>query len=133
MKTVLVVDDSATILEIIRQILLNEGYMVVLATDGRKALEAAARSQDPIGLLITDVTLSGTSCILMVERLRDQCPRLKVLFVSGHTEDVVAELGVPSDAFFLQKPFSAVQLAYYVRGVLDGQRQGLKQCVASSG
>jgi CheY-like chemotaxis protein len=115
METVLIVDDTPCVLEFLRRVLLIEGYTVLTASNGLEAVEAAAQWPDCIDLLITDVAIPRMSCTLMVENLQAQRPRLKVVYTSGHSRDVVAAFGVPSDAFFLQKPFLPAQLAQAVR------------------
>ena len=137
METVLVVDDSPCVLELLRRVLLIEGYSVLSASDGQDAVEAAAQWPDRIDLLVTDVAMPGMSCALMVERLCRERPSLKVLYISGHSREIVADLGVRSDSFFLQKPFLPVELAQAVRDVLDGSyndgsHTGLSECVRSA-
>ena len=127
METVLIVDDSQCVLEYLRRVLLIEGYTVLTASGGQEAVEAAARWHDRIDLLITDVAIRPMSCTVMVAELHAQHPDVKVFYISGHSRDVVADLGVPSDAFFLQKPFSPGEVAQAVRRVLDGPRTGLPE------
>ena len=131
METVLIVDDTPCVLECLRNTLSDEGYTILTAADGQQAIEAAVRWPECINVLITDVAIPRMSCTLMVENLRAQRPRLKVVYTSGHSRDVVAAFGVPSDAFFLQKPFLPAQLAQAVRHLLDGPRKGLPECVTT--
>src|SRR6266852_808873 len=131
MEAVLIVDDTPCVLEFLRRVLIIEGYTVLTASNGPEAVYAAARWQDRIDLVVADVAIPGMSCTLMVERLCGQRPSLKVLYISGHSRDVVAELGIRADAFFLQKPFLPVELAQAVRHVLDTSRKGLSECVTS--
>src|SRR5262245_61789005 len=125
METILVVDDTPYVLAVLQSILLIEGYTVLTAGDGSEALDTAARWQDRIDLLITDIAISHMGCKELVEGLKAQYPTVKVLYVSGHSRDVVARFGIRSDAFFLQKPFSPAQLSQAVRQVLDGSPKGL--------
>ena len=131
METVLVVDDVPCILDLLRRILLMDGYSVLAASDGQEAIDAAAQWPDCIDLLVADVAMPGMSCTLLVERLCGQRPSLKILYISGHSRDVVADLGIRSDAFFLQKPFLPLELAKAVRHVLDGSCKGLSERVTS--
>ena len=131
METVLIVDDTPCVLEFLRRVLMIEGYTVLAASDGPEAVDAAARWQDRIDLLITDVALPGGRCALLVQRLCSQRPSLKVIFVSGHGRDAVAEYGVRSDALFLQKPFSPAELTQAVRHALDGPRKEPPECVTT--
>ena len=131
METVLVVDDTPRVLELLRRALLIDGYNVLAASDGQEAVEAAAQWPDYIELVVTDVAMPGMSCTQMVERLCGQRPSLKVLYISGHSGDVVADLGVRADTFFLQKPFLPVELAQTVRRVLDGSHEGVSERLTS--
>ena len=132
MEAVLIVDDTPCVLAFLRRVLIIEGYTVLTASNGPEAVYAAARWQDRIDLLITDVALPGGTCTPLVQRLCSQRPSLKALYISGHSRDVVAELGVRSDAFFLQKPFLPAKLTQAVRQVLDGPRKGLPECLATA-
>ena len=132
METVLIVDDTPCVLGFLQRALLTEGYTVLTASDGRQALEAAARWHDRIDLLITDVALPGATCTQLVQRLCSERPSLKVIFVSGHSRDVVADFGVRSDVFFLQKPFLPAELTQAVRHVLDSPSGGLPECLTTA-
>ena len=120
METVLVVDPDAYILEYLRRVLLTEGYSVLTAPDGEEAIEAAAQWPDAIDLLITDVAMPDRSRPLMVERLRERRPSLKIVFMSAYSKAIVVDLGLPWDTFFLQKPFLPLELRQIVRDVLAG-------------
>jgi CheY-like chemotaxis protein len=120
METVLIVDPDTYILEYFRRVLLTEGYSVLTAPDGEEAIEAAAQWPGGIDLLITDVTMYGRRRRLMVERLREQRPSLKVVFMSAYSKAIVVDLGLPWDTFFLQKPFLPLELRQMVRDVLAG-------------
>jgi two-component system cell cycle sensor histidine kinase/response regulator CckA len=95
--------------------LLEElGYDVVAVEGPTEALELAADGA-PIDLLLTDVVMPGMNGRLLAERLRELRPELKVLFMSGYTDDAVIARGViDHEMAFLQKPFGADQLAQAV-------------------
>jgi PAS domain S-box-containing protein len=119
-ETVLVVDDEPAIRTLARRILTDAGFVVLSAAGGTEALEVFEGSAGDIDLLLTDVLMPGTSgrqLALDLARLR---PGLRVVFMSGYSEDVLShqgdrELGIR----FLPKPFEAVQLVRKVREVLD--------------
>ena len=76
---------------------------------------------DPIHLLLTDVVMPGISGKVLAEQLVEQHPQLKVLFMSGYTQNVVVNHGVLDPGImFLQKPFNSKILTRQVRAVLDG-------------
>jgi two-component system, cell cycle sensor histidine kinase and response regulator CckA len=118
-ETVLVVEDEAEVRILTRTALENHGYTVLEASRGEEALEVA--DGHPIHLLVTDVVMPGLNGRQVAESLRACQPALKVLFISGYTDDAVVRHGVlQAEAAFLQKPFTAAGLANKVREVLDG-------------
>jgi signal transduction histidine kinase len=119
-ETVLLVEDEDSVRMMARQILLNHCYTVLEARDGEEALRVSSRWPEPIHLMVTDVVMPRTNGHQLADRLLPQRPGMKVLFVSGYTDDAVvrhsvAESGQP----FLQKPFTPSLLASKVREVLD--------------
>ena len=121
-ETVLVVEDEEGVRRLIRDILEQQGYHVLDADGGERALEIVnADERGAIALLVTDVVMphmSGRDLAQAVALLR---PEVKVLFLSGYTDRAAIEHGLGSAAAFLQKPFSPEALARKVRGVLDAQ------------
>jgi CheY-like chemotaxis protein len=104
----------------VRQVLRAGGYAVLEAQDGAEALWLADRHSGPVDLLVTDVVMPGLDGRGLAERLGGRYPGLKVLYLSGYTDDVVFRRGVSQDeVHFLQKPFSPTALARKVREVLD--------------
>lgn len=119
-ETVLVVEDDAAVRGLTRHILQNAGYAVLEAAGGDEALRVAIGHTGRIHLLVTDVVMPGLGGRAAAERLAERHPGLRVLFVSGYTDDAVVRHGVLHDKVnFLQKPFTPAALAGKVREVLD--------------
>ena len=118
-ETVLVVEDSDGLRELCRRILERRGYVVLLAANVREALDRFA-SHGSIDLMLTDVVMPGGSGPELARRLGMRQPGLKVLYMSGYTEDAITHHGVldPGVAF-LHKPFTAEGLDRKIRDVLD--------------
>ena len=103
-----------------RRVLVGCGYTVLEAADGNKAIQMAADYHGTIHLLVTDVVMPETGGRVVAEQVTALYPGVRVLFVSGYTDDAVIRHGVLRDGVnFLQKPFSLVTLAVKVREVLD--------------
>ncbi len=119
-ETVLVVEDQDGIRDIVRESLRRNGYKVLIANDGDEALQMAATYPDPIHLLITDLVMPNIGGRELAQRLTPQRPAMKVLFMSGYSEQSALEIQTTSQsATVLQKPFSLDALARNVRRVLD--------------
>jgi two-component system, cell cycle sensor histidine kinase and response regulator CckA len=121
-ERVLLVEDEAVVRGIVERTLVQAGYRVVVATSGDEALELGDAGAG-FDLLVTDVVMPGLSGLELGKRLGERWPGLRVLYISGYTEDVVngdgvAGLGAP----FLQKPFLPVDLLAAVRKLLDASR-----------
>ena len=120
MRLLLVEDDSA-VRALAGMALGRKGYRVVEARDGRDALAAWEREGRRIDALVTDVVMPHMNGRVLADRLAALRPGLKVLYVSGYTEDAVLRHGVLGrDVSFLPKPFTPEELAATVREVLDG-------------
>ncbi len=119
-ETVLLVEDDPGVRALSRHILAGCGYTVLEAGNGDEAAQAAVRHAGPIHLLVTDVVMPGQGGREVAEQLLERHPGLKVLYVSGYTDDAVVRHGVLHEAVnFLQKPFTPTGLAHKVREVLD--------------
>jgi two-component system, cell cycle sensor histidine kinase and response regulator CckA len=119
-ETVLVVEDDEAVRLLIRRILEGTGYTVFDAPDPEKALALFEQHADGFSLLVTDVVMPGLSGPKLFERLSQRRPGLKVLFVSGYTDDTVVRQGqLGLGAELLAKPFTADALNRRVREVLD--------------
>jgi signal transduction histidine kinase len=118
-ETVLVVEDDEPIRNFICECLERQGYSVVSAGDPVEAVEAAERHKGMIQLMVTDVVMPGVSGRELAEQLAPRRPEMKVLFVSGYTDDAIVHYGVlEAGLAFLQKPFTRMGLAQKVREVL---------------
>jgi PAS domain S-box-containing protein len=119
-ETVLVVEDEPSVLRLSCSMLNLLGYHVLAASNGEEALTMAAAFPGAIHILITDVVMPKTGGRELAERLRVVRPGTKVLYVSGYTDDAILRHGVLDQGVaFLQKPFTAAELAQMVRQVLD--------------
>ena len=116
-ETVLVVEDQAEVRKFATEALRSYGYIVIPADNEAEALQLCGRER--IDLLLTDVVMPNMSGRELAERAVQQQPGVKVLFMSGYTDDAIENRGVlRKGAGFLQKPFSPEQLAGKVRETL---------------
>ena len=119
-ETILLVEDEAVVRALSREVLEDSGYKVLEAADVDRALHLSGEYKGKIHLLVTDVVMPGIAGPALAERIVKRFPEIKVLFVSGYTDDAVVKYGVLHDEVnFLQKPFSPDALANKVRDVLD--------------
>ncbi len=119
-ETVLVVEDDATVREFVERALLEAGYRVLVARDGRRALQVAAGADETIHLLLTDVVMPGMSGREIATRLLARRPALKVLYMSGYDEELAgSQAALGASTHLLTKPFTPSQLQRKVREVLD--------------
>ena len=119
-ETVLVVEDDEVIRSLIREVLEGSGYTVLEADRGAEALRLSEKKEGPIQLLIADVVMPGISGPEVAGHLARYRPEMKVLYISGYTDDKVGRHGIQdSGAAFLQKPFRIEALTRKVREVLD--------------
>jgi two-component system, cell cycle sensor histidine kinase and response regulator CckA len=119
-ETVLVAEDAPAVRAVACEVLARHGYTVLQAVNGRAALTLGSEHGGPIHLLVTDVIMPEMSGRQLADRLKEIRPELKVLFVSGYTDDAITRHGVLEPGIaFLQKPFTPDSLARKVREVLS--------------
>jgi len=120
-ETILLVEDESELRALARRVLDKHGYTVLDADSAGAAMALERDHTGPIHLLLADVVLPGASGRMLADELLTRRADLKVLFMSGYTEDAIVHRGVlAANTAFIQKPFSADGLAAKVREVLDG-------------
>ena len=120
--TVMLVEDEDPVRIFGARALRNKGYKVLEAKSGEAALELIQTADGPIDLLITDVVMPNMDGPALVREVREIHPDMKVIFISGYTEDAFRQrLDTDSDIHFLPKPFSLKQLAGKVKEVISGE------------
>ena len=121
-ETILFVEDEQSVRELVRDYLGKSGYRVLQAADGVQALEVAAAHKGPIHILVTDVVMPRLSGRELVTRITGSRPAIKILYISGYTDDSIFRHGVlEGGVAFLQKPFNLKDIAQKIRQVLDGE------------
>ena len=119
-ETILLVEDEQTVRDLAEKILARYGYRILVADGGGSALLQAQRNNEPIDLLLTDVVMPNINGKELYRQLRERRPNLKVLYMSGYTENVIVHSGIlEADANFISKPFAIEALVQKVRQVLD--------------
>jgi CheY-like chemotaxis protein len=118
-ETILVVEDEELVLDVASRILLQHGYHVLVARSGTEAFDLLKRDRETIDLLLTDVVMPGTTGKEVAERFSELRPGIRVLYMSGYPESVVASQGVVDQGIrLMSKPFNAADLLDHVRAVL---------------
>jgi len=118
-ETILLVEDEESVRQLVRDTLTARGYRIIEADGGESGLAAAEKNSAKIDLVITDVVMPGIGGRELVKQLIRTRPGIKVLYLSGYTEDaIVSEGSIESGTAFLQKPFSLQNLSRKVREVL---------------
>ena len=119
-ETILLVEDNAAVRELAWKILERQGYQVIYAANGKEALELLKKQNDPIDLLLTDVVMPDMNGKELFEEMNNGNKRLKVLYMSGYTNEIIVHHGVLEDrVMFIQKPFTIHKLARKVREALE--------------
>lgn len=120
---ILLVEDDDVVRRLAQLALSRQGYTVIAAHSGQEALDLFARERGNIHLLLSDAVLPDMSGMDLAERLTTEHPGLRVLFISGYTDESAARRGVVLSSYaYLQKPFSLDQLKMKVRSVLNNDR-----------
>ena len=119
-ETILLVEDEANLRYLARQYLEKQGYKVIEAADGAVAMQIAVAHEAMIHLLLTDVIMPGMNGRELAQRISEIRPNVKVLYMSGYTENVIGHNGIMDTSVrLLQKPFNLRDLKSKVREVLD--------------
>jgi len=119
-ETVLIVEDDDALRTLATKVLQRYGYRVLEAREGEEALRVTDEHEGPIQLMLTDVVMPGMDGRELAERLQPLHPEIKVIYMSGYTDDAIARHGILEPGLeFIQKPFSPEGLACKVREVLD--------------
>jgi CheY-like chemotaxis protein len=119
LQTILVVEDEVPLLEVTHRSLEAFGYVILAANSPAEPMRISASHPGPIHLMVTDVIMPGMSGAQLASRLSASRPEMKVLYVSGYTDDTIVRHGVLEPGLaFLQKPFSPRTLARKVDEVL---------------
>ena len=132
-ETLLLVEDAAPLRSVTQEFLASCGYNVLAAADASEALQLASHHSGAIHLLVTDVVMPGMSGRVLAEALASARPAIKVLYLSGYTDDVIVRHGVLQEGIaILPKPYSKHALAAKVRQVLDGIHPSLSKATGAS-
>jgi PAS domain S-box-containing protein len=123
-ETILLVEDEANLRYLARQYLEKQGYKVIEAADGAVAMQIAVAHDKTIHLLLTDVIMPGMNGRELAQRISEIRPNVKILYMSGYTENVIGHNGMlDAGVRLLQKPFNLRDLRSKVREVLDANPQ----------
>jgi signal transduction histidine kinase len=119
-ETILLVEDEEMVRKLAVQILKRQGYTVLEGSHGNEAFNICNKHDGPIHLLVTDVVMPKMSGLELAERIASIQPEIKVLYMSGYTDNAITHHGVLEKGMnYIQKPFTVDGLARKVREVLD--------------
>jgi len=119
-ETILLVEDEAEVRRLVASVLGRNGYRVLEAPDGAEAMQFAADHSGVIDLVVTDVVMPHMSGSELAKRLRAARPGIRILYVSGYTDDKLSEHVLQGRGIaFLQKPFTSSTLLWKLRQVLE--------------
>jgi PAS domain S-box-containing protein len=120
-ETILLVEDEEAVRDLTQTVLTSYGYKVIVTQDPEHA-QSIAETGIPIQLVLTDVVMPSMSGRELVQKLTAKYPHLRVLYMSGYTDDIITNGGILEPGLaFLQKPFTPATLAQKVRDVLDAK------------
>ena len=121
-ETILLVEDDAQLRQLSSSVLTHCGYNVLVAGNPEQGLELCRANQREIRLLVTDVVMPRMNGRQLAEKILKVCPDIRVLFISGYTNNAVVHYGVLDPGlWFLPKPFTLSALVGKVREVLDAK------------
>jgi len=120
-ERVLVVEDEPGVLKLVIRVLESGGYSAVSAASADDAISICEAADDPVDLLVTDVVMPDVNGRELAERIRKLRPNIKVLYMSGYTENAIVHHGILDKGInFISKPFNVEDFSRKVRDVLDG-------------
>jgi CheY-like chemotaxis protein len=120
-ETVMLVEDDESVRNLVRTMLETKGYEVLAAADADEAERLCAERRGGVDLLLTDVVMPDVNGRVLAERLSTLSPSMRILFMSGYSDEAVYRHGeISPNASFIEKPFTDRTLARKVREVLDG-------------
>ncbi|HET8758873.1 MAG TPA: ATP-binding protein [Solirubrobacteraceae bacterium] len=119
-ETVMLVEDDESVRNLVRTMLESKGYRVLAAAGAEEAERLCSEHDCPVDLLLTDVVMPEVNGRVLAERLSERSPSLRILFMSGYSDEAVYRHGeISPNASFIEKPFTDRTLARKVREVLD--------------
>ena len=124
-EIILVVEDADTIRKMVCAMLTQSGYRCLDACDGEEALRVFERAPDDIDLVLTDVMMPKMTGPELARRLAGIRPGLRILFMSGYSDDPIVSIIEHSPSIFLAKPFTSAALMDKVRQALDRPWTGI--------
>lgn len=132
-QTIVVAEDAAPIRKMVCAMLTQAGYRCLEAGDGREALTLIEAAPQAIDLLLTDVIMPQMGGVELARRVARLEPRVRILFMSGYSDDPIVRSIERSLAVFLAKPFTASTLLEKVRYTLDTPWPGLPETNSGAG
>src|SRR5262249_44137471 len=108
--TILLAEDEPIMRRVMRKMLEEHGYNVLEADDGKSALQVVETEHLPIDVVLTDVVMKGMSGPGLALRLIDKYPKMKVVYMSGYTGELIANQSLDTSIPLLEKPFTRVSL-----------------------
>ena len=124
-ETILVVEDGEAVRSLVCRMLVQNGYRVLEASSGQEALQLCQTHPEDIHLILTDVVMPRMNGSELASRLARARPEMRILFMSGYTEEPVVRRVGRDSVSFLQKPFTSVALVNRIRQMLDSPWEGL--------
>jgi CheY-like chemotaxis protein len=124
-KTILVVEDAEAIRKLVCTMLSHDGYQCLEAGDGAEALEIVERADDQIHMVLTDVMMPQMGGPELARHLSVLRPNVRIIFMSGYTEDPLVRRVERVPSIFLPKPFTATMLTHKVRESFERPWTGL--------
>ena len=119
-ETILLVEDEEAVRDLVSEIIEENGYNIITASEPSEAIFICKKRSKPIDLMITDVVMPGMSGNVLSAKLKPLYPEMKVLFISGYTGKEIVDRGILKPGTkFLQKPFTPDSLIRKIRKVLD--------------